>query len=139
MKYTIPSEPVPLMRARCGRSRVWDAQKQIKFATACVIKIQHADKPITLNPLHVDLTFFMPLPKKRYKHLIGQYHTPRPDLDNLVKFVLDVCNNIIYHDDAQIVSFTAKKVYDIDARTEFVITELEDGQRDQENQSSNRS
>ena len=36
----------------------------------------------------------------------------RPDIDNLVKFVLDSLNGTLYHDDSQVVDISASKAYE---------------------------
>lgn len=38
------------------------------------------------GPIRLDLTFYMPKPKKKVCH---KWHTKRPDLDNLEKAVMD--------------------------------------------------
>lgn len=41
--------------------------------------------------------------------------TTKPDLDNVVKAVLDACNGIAYEDDSQVVSITARAFYEEEA------------------------
>ena len=60
---------------------------------------------------------YLPIPKswserKRMEALAGALRPPKPDLDNLVKAVLDGCNKIVYEDDQQVYSIWAKKVYE---------------------------
>jgi Holliday junction resolvase RusA-like endonuclease len=43
-------------------------------------------------------------------------HTSRPDLDNLIKTVLDALNGIAYTDDKQIVRLGATKAYGTDPK-----------------------
>lgn len=56
--------------------------------------------------LKVDLVFGVPRPKRKVI-----LPTTRPDLDQYVKLVLDAGNEVLWADDAQIVSITAIKVY----------------------------
>jgi len=42
----------------------------------------------------------------------------------LIKYVEDVCNGIVFYDDAQIVEIVASKIYDEIPRTEFEIIPL---------------
>jgi Holliday junction resolvase RusA-like endonuclease len=64
-----------------------------------------------------NMTFLMPIPKtlrKRDVALVDAgefYHTKKPDLDNLVKFVKDCLNGVAWRDDSQVVKITATKVY----------------------------
>ena len=39
------------------------------------------------------------------------HHAVKPDLDNLVKSVLDALNDVAWHDDAQIVELHVSKHY----------------------------
>lgn len=118
MKYTIPGQPVPLARPRFSNNHVWDCQQSEKRAGTTYLRFLHKGEPLK-GPLHVDLKFFM-CHKKKHK----SWHCVRPDLDNLVKFVLDVANGVLYEDDKQVAKITAEKTYDIESRTEITITEL---------------
>lgn len=67
--------------------------------------------------------FFMPIPtsrsKKKQLELLNKPHLFKPDLSNLIKFVEDCCNNIVFKDDCIITSINAQKVYSDTPRTEF--------------------
>ncbi len=81
------------------------------------------------QPLHVDLFFFMPRPQAHFlfsqengriqrsaeflrdRH-ITQHHINTPDADNMVKFLFDALEGIIYSNDKRIVSFKVIKMYD---------------------------
>lgn len=45
------------------------------------------------------------------KHNSGEYHTNRPDIDNLIKTVMDALNGVAYKDDGLICNITATKHY----------------------------
>lgn len=125
--YIIMGEPIPLARARHGQRRTWDSQKQLKFGAGIQILNQHSHEPPIEGPIHLNITFFMPIPKcskKRQEEFIGTYHYCRPDISNLQKFYEDISNKICYHDDAQIAHVTALKIYDLEPRTEFTLIEL---------------
>lgn len=66
-------------------------------------------------PLDVKVLFFFHIPaslsKKKKAQTCGQFVTKRPDIDNLLKSVLDAMNGIVYADDAQICHLSALKVY----------------------------
>lgn len=80
------------------------------------------------GPIHLDITFFMPIPKstsKRNAELMRQEqetpHIKRPDLDNLVKLVKDALNGIFWIDDSQIFSMNVSKIYSDSPATEITI------------------
>ena len=68
-------------------------------------------------PLSVQIYFGMPIPKsttkKNKERMIKGcvYHQKKPDLDNLIKSVLDALNGVAYEDDSQIVRISASKYY----------------------------
>ena len=76
----------------------------------------------------VSLVFGLPIPKTTTKTRRREMedgktaHVKKPDIDNLVKAVLDALNGIAYEDDAQIVSITAVKQY---AKDPFVEIRIE--------------
>ena len=53
-----------------------------------------------------------------------EYHSSRPDIDNLVKLVGDALNGIFFIDDALISRVTAHKLYSDKPRTEIIIIKL---------------
>lgn len=77
------------------------------------------------TPLHVAMQFAFPAPKSatkaRRKAIEDgkEMYTKKPDVDNLVKAVLDALNGVAYEDDAQIVVISAGKCY-TDATDGFV-------------------
>lgn len=71
------------------------------------------DAPLLDEPVDVGISFIIPkpksVPKKRY------YPTTKPDLDKLVRSVLDAISGVLIRDDAQVVSLKAVKRYnDVD-------------------------
>ena len=47
----------------------------------------------------------------------------KPDLDNVVKAVLDALNGVVYRDDAQVVNLVATKRYATEPRVEVYVFE----------------
>lgn len=74
------------------------------------------------GPIHVYAQFFMPIPasvSKKQQHLLHDAPCQKkPDLDNLLKFLLDVLNGIAFHDDRQVTGISAFKQYSVWPRTE---------------------
>lgn len=112
MIITIPGKPIPLKRHRHSHNKTYDPQKKEKLAYGLLIKKAFNQEPLH-GPLALNLYFSFKAPKKTPKKQSLPFpHHKRPDLDNLIKFILDASNTILYHDDSQIVSITALKVYD---------------------------
>lgn len=125
--YVIKGNPVALARARFGNNKkVYDPQKNLKLISSIDLSCQHGDLPLFTKALHLDVTFFMPIPtcaKKRGQRL-GELHIFTPDLSNLIKYIEDISTGVLYTDDRLIASISSKKVYDNNPRTEFTIREL---------------
>lgn len=126
--YVFDGAPVPMMRPRLTKYGIWDAQSHLKKDLKMVLQLQHSNKPLFSGPLELEIVFFMPIPtswsKKKKDSFVGKDHIIRPDLDNLIKLPLDVCNLIIFHDDCIISRICAKKVYDYEPRTELTVRML---------------
>ena len=87
---------------------------------------QHGDRPLYKGPIHFDATLYFKIPKTRKDLKEGDFHFYKPDVDNVIKFLLDVCNfDILFHDDCTVSIITCKKVYSHDPRVEFTIEELD--------------
>lgn len=68
-----------------------------------------AGHPVLDGPLAVYVSVFRPLPKSAPKRREGERDTYRPDVDNILKAVLDGLNGVAYRDDAQVVQVRAAK------------------------------
>ena len=123
-KITIPVNPIAKGRPRTKihrygvytPKRTIDNQKQIR---------KHLTKILTLNealelewpksgPLTVTINFYLKRPKNLYrkKDPIGPIkHLKKPDLDNLVKQILDSAEGFLWKDDKSIWSLSCKKYY----------------------------
>jgi len=122
----IEGVPIPLMRPRfCHRGKfmsVYDPQIKEKEQVRWQIRDEYREPPLT-TPLRIEMLFALPIPKQTSKvrirnMLSGEMpHMCKPDLDNLVKFILDCLNGILFDDDRQISEFGARKIYSDHPRT----------------------
>jgi len=123
--YIIDGKPIALQRARHGNKRTWDPQKKLKFYHGLNLKQQHGRKPLFLGPVSLNVIFHFQVPNKLSKlnkqQLLTQPHVFKPDIDNLIKFILDLGNGILYKDDCIFYEIYAKKIYDTKGFTEFTI------------------
>ncbi len=109
-------DPVAKMRAgRKGRF-TYDPQQKLKEGYKWQVRSQYREDPLT-QPVIVDAIFMMPIPKstskvKQRAMLNGTYHhIVKPDVVNILKFYLDVLNNLVLKDDNQVVEVHARKIY----------------------------
>ena len=124
ISITIPGQPIPKARPRFSNGRVYTPTRTKEYESRIKQHLKHLETPIT-NPVEVQITAILKRPKymqkpKFYKGLIP--HTKRPDLDNIVKAVLDALNNTL-KDDAQVHTLRAQKFYaEIDQLPRTIIT-----------------
>ena len=72
-------------------------------------------------PVSISVNFYFKRPKKHYKLVAGnrlvlsqdapKYVTKTPDIDNLVKLVLDAVKGVVYPDDSVVASLSSKKLW----------------------------
>ena len=124
--YILKGQPVPLARVGQNKFQRYDTQKNLKLISCITLQSQHNNEPLFESvPLELVVTFYLEIPKTRATKVAEeQWHYYRADLDNLVKFICDCANRIIFRDDSLICSIIAKKVYSSKPRTEFTIREL---------------
>lgn len=127
-KYIIPGNPIPLARPRFGKGTVFDSQSTIKQHCAEHVRDQHGKLPFLVGPIHADIIFFMEISatasKKRRDKLRGSHHIYKPDFSNMLKFIEDVCQGIVYGDDCIIASICGSKIYDDEPRTQIIFSEI---------------
>ena len=127
MKITI-NNCIAQKRHRFARGFVYDPSAKDKKIAYKEIKEQFTGEPYT-DALKITFTFNIKRPKSHWnkyslKPSAPIYHTKRPDIDNYVKFYLDVMqmNKLVYLDDSQVIELNAKKIYnDKESFTEIVI------------------
>ena len=125
----IPGVPVGKQRPKAaviaGHAKVYTPQKTVTFESK-VSWAWHESYPMytpTKGQVAIFIEFFFPYPKSAYwpvnKKHNGELrpeaeqmkYTKKPDIDNLVKAVLDGLNGIAFKDDAQISTLCATKRY----------------------------
>lgn len=126
---TIKSPPQsqgrPRFVTRGSHSFAFDPNKDKKNWAR--IQIAEQVNNILSIPLHLDIKFYMPIPKstsKKKKDLMlfnEIKHQKKSDIDNLLKFTLDAMNNIAFKDDKQIWKLQVEKRYDENPRTEVIM------------------
>jgi Holliday junction resolvase RusA-like endonuclease len=125
--YTVPGNPVAWARARYapGSRKFYDCQKDEKCAVGYELLKQYDRKGPYDGPLSISFQFYMRIPTRLKNRSV--WHCNRPDIDNLIKFYLDVCKDIgFFTDDAQVSQLSAFKQYARNPHVSFIIRELND-------------
>ncbi len=128
MTYLIDECPVAWMRARRNGKRYYDAQTELKDRWRWILKTQHKGELYGDVALRIDTVFYMPIPAsysaKQRLALDGTYHKKKPDIDNMLKLLADVCTGVIVEDDCVFAESTTKKIYSSRPRIEFSVEKL---------------
>ena len=141
LKIIIPGTPISKHRPRFARrgkfATTYSDQVTEEGKTFLHIKEQvNGHKPFK-GAVSVQSVFYMPRPKAHFgtgrnegklKPSAPQYHTNKPDVDNFLKFYFDIMNDLVWHDDSQVVSEYSEKKYcgpGEQARVEIGVMELQ--------------
>ena len=127
----IDGKPQPKERPKVynGHGITPTRTRQYEERVAALWRAKYRDAPTT-DDLAVTIFFFMPIPtswskNKRARAALGKIRPGvKPDIDNLVKIILDGTQGTIFADDKQIVSLTACKRYAEEPRTEVYVERL---------------
>lgn len=142
INLTIPGNPVAQKRHRSTRRgkfiHQYDPSQSDKadFLSLCMAK--RPEKP-ALGIVVLSAYFFMPVPKSypaHFQRMVADYdecqdggphvhkdavHLKRPDIDNLLKLIMDSLNGIYWKDDSQVQINYAWKMYSHVPRTELAV------------------
>ena len=109
----IKTVPIPKGRPRFYGGHAVTPEKTRKYEKLIRDSWEHGI--VEADSLMIDMEFTMPIPqslsKKKQSELVAMPHTKKPDLDNLVKAVLDALNGVAYMDDSRISNINASKEY----------------------------
>lgn len=122
-RFEVPGEPKGKMRPKAsffgGHARVYTPSKQVEYENwvrLCYERAHPGAEPFD-RPLMVILRISLPIPrseskKRRALMLEGRLlPTKKPDIDNVMKSILDALNGLAYRDDALICAAAASKRY----------------------------
>ena len=137
MKFIVYGEPHgkgrPRFSTRNGFVKTYTDLQTLSYEN--LIRVAYLEAchgmPLTLhNEVELKLSCYFPIPKsaskkKKADMLQGVVkHTKKPDLDNVIKAVLDGLNSVAFDDDKQVCRMIAEKEYSDQPRIEVEINEL---------------
>ena len=142
IEFFVPGTPVGKGRPRAARrgagvvmftpGRTVDYEALVAATAAAALA---GDAPLAHQlldgPLAAMLEMQFPVPAswsraRRARALAGaEWHTSRPDADNVAKAILDACNGVVFRDDSQIVMLTATKEFSETPGVRVVIREVQ--------------
>jgi Holliday junction resolvase RusA-like endonuclease len=124
ISIVIPGTPTTKLRprfARCGNGvKTYDPQSEDKETTRWQIKARMKGAQPIEGPFALTLLCVFKKPKSKR----DVFHITKPDLDNLVKWIGDVGNGVLWVDDKQIVNISASKIYGDEPRTVVTVSRV---------------
>lgn len=144
VELTILGEPFGKQRPRViargkGASRAFTPQKTVNYENYIKLLYRQKYKNFKFEdkvPLYVQIAAFYKIPPSKPKYIKDlmfrgeMLPTKKPDVDNIIKIILDSLNGLAYKDDAQIVACTCQKLYvndDNEPRVEVKIEKIVEG------------
>lgn len=130
MILTVYGKPIPKGRPRYANGHMYTPDTTRAYEQKIAEEWRSRSLTTYSGPVKVSIGFFMPIPKswsktdqeKAERWLIMP--TARPDIDNLIKAVLDGLNGVAFADDRQVVQLSATKVYSHEPRITIEVEEL---------------
>jgi Holliday junction resolvase RusA-like endonuclease len=113
--YEINICPVPASRPRVCRFGTFYQPKYEAFKKELTKWFEDNKGYVFTQAASVKISFDIPMPKsfskKKRLDVVDSPHTQRPDIDNLIKAVLDSMNGTVISDDSIIWSMTSTKTW----------------------------
>lgn len=127
IEFTIEGKPQGKQRPRFARGHTYTPKKTKEYEELVAWSAKEVcDSPIA-EPCTIGVGAVFEVPKsyskvKREACLRGEIVPKYPDVDNILKIVMDSCNGIAYLDDSQIYSACVNKEYGEKAHVHVIIT-----------------
>lgn len=130
--FTVPGEPQGKARPRFDsiRKRTYTPMKTRRYENFIAGSYAAAGGRCFECAVAMRIKAYYGIPKsvsKKRRALLLANSEPvsrKPDIDNVVKAVLDGLNRFAYNDDKQVVALSAAKLYSDDPRLEIEISEV---------------
>ena len=132
----IPGKPIAKKRPRFARrgkfTITYSDQETEEGRFILEVKQQLDGHTLMTGPISMVVSFDFERPKSHFgtgrnanklKPSAPDYHVCKPDKDNLVKFLKDCFNNLVWKDDCQVFESTEIKRYSDTAKTTTYINE----------------
>ena len=131
VEFTIPGEPVGKQRPKASfqMKRIYTPEKTINYESF-VKHCYYGNPHFCERQVVVNMKVYLPIPtstsKKKQKQMLEGIIRPtkKPDIDNVIKSVLDGLNGVAYEDDKQVIEIHAEKYYDLTPRVDVKMWDI---------------
>jgi hypothetical protein len=122
MTFTVPGVAAPqgskrAFRTKSGRIALVESSAKLKpYRSSVALAAVAAGTKVCDGPIRMVVTFTFERPKSHYVasgslRSTAPDYPAKPDLDKLCRAVGDALTGVVYHDDSQIVEWSARKCY----------------------------
>lgn len=123
MQFVFDKKPEAKARPKMGKWGAYDPKYHIRkeYEKECQSKVasQGVLSPIE-QAIGLDMTIYVPAPrhlkKSSLEAILGQPVIKRPDIDNYLKFYMDIFQNSLYADDKYVTDVSIRKRYALEGR-----------------------
>lgn len=133
IRFMLYGDPVGKARPRFNTKtrRAYTPSKTAEYESKVAISYKSVSKGKMFNgAVALDINAYFAIPKSTPKKKLFQFlqnifrPTKKPDIDNILKIIMDGLNGIAYEDDKQVVSGRIRKFYSNVPRVEVSIEEV---------------
>lgn len=130
IKFTVIGDPVGKQRPRVTKNCTYTPRKTVEYERLIRESWYYQSRESIEGgkPIRLSMTAWFGIPnsypKKLKAKLPNTPHMKKPDVDNIIKAVLDACNGSVFDDDKQVVCIQATKLYtDTNPRVDVIFEE----------------
>jgi Holliday junction resolvase RusA-like endonuclease len=120
IRIVVTGDPSGLSRQVSLGRPGWDSHKELRYKWERLLSEQIKQPVIYIGPWHLDVDFFFAIPRNSGKHN-NEYHTVKPEMNYLLRFVEEVIKGVIISKDCIITSIVSRKFYGDVPRTEITL------------------
>ena len=128
--FTIPGDPQGWTRTRTNNGQFFTAPETRAYQNSVRWMAKANGVQLIEGPVSVAIVAHYRVPatasrKRKASMLSGEeFPTKKPDIDNVVKNILDALNAMAWVDDAQVVSLNVQKLWSEEPRVEVTVENL---------------
>lgn len=115
-RFEVPGPAVGKGRPRFGNGRTFTDKKTAAYENLVALQAQAHNIPWIEGHVKVDVVVAKQVlksmsKKKKALAISGVYAVGKPDLDNVMKSILDGLNGVIYRDDSQVAAMSISRIW----------------------------
>jgi len=119
--FTPKGHTRPIITTDNARLKPW--RQELAWVALDALQKSQQQKAPRGVPVLVNMAFYFEKPKSARKSAL--WKTSRPDLDKLLRAVLDALTGIVYEDDSQVCFCTVEKAFSSPTRVEVLVRTIE--------------